>query len=103
MNRGYKEDEVQSQIDRTIGLDRDGLLFSKRINAPLERVPLIVTYYPGLPPLRIILNTHSSILNVSERLRELAVRNPPFVVYRHPPNVKSLLVRATFKQKQHLS
>ena len=36
INRGYNEDEVQQQIDRTIGLDRDALLRSKRTKTPLE-------------------------------------------------------------------
>ena len=54
----------------------------------LERVPLIVTYHPGLPPLRSILNKDYSILNGSEKLRELVVKNPPFVAYRRLPNLE---------------
>ena len=67
----------------TTGLDREVLhvLCSKRTKTPLERIPLIVTYHPGLLPLRSILDAHSFILNVSEKLRELAVRNPPLVAY----------------------
>ena len=103
INRGYNEDEVQQQIDRTSGLDRDALLRSKRTKTPLQRVPLIVTYHPGLPPLRSILEKHSSILGVSERLKQFAERNPPLVAYRCSPNLRTLLVWATFKQKQHLS
>ena len=61
INQGY-EDEVQNQIDRTTGLDREALLCSKRTKMPLECVPLIVTYHLGLPPLRSILDKHSSIL-----------------------------------------
>ena len=60
----------------------------------LERVPLTVTYHRGLPPLRSILDEHSSILNVSEKPRQLSVRNPPLVAYRRPPNLRTLLVRA---------
>ena len=102
-NHGYHEDEIQQQIDRTIGLDRDVLLQSKRTKTPLERVPLIVTYHPGLAPLRSILEKHSSILLVSERLKQFAERNPPLVTYRCPPNLRTLLVRATFKQNHRLS
>ena len=82
------------------GLDRDALLLSrKRTRGPLNRVPIIVTYHPCLPLLNSILAKHSSILNVSERLRR-AVSNPPLVTYRRPSNLKNLLVRATFKQRQ---
>ena len=64
---------------------------------------MIVTYHPGLPPLKSILDEHSSILNVSEKLRQLAGRNPPLVAYRRLPNIRTLLVRARFAQKQQLS
>ena len=66
------------------------------------RVPLIVTFHPGLPPLKHILEKHSSILNVSERMRQ-AVRNSPLVAYRRQHNLRSLLVRAMFKQQQQTS
>ena len=42
INRGYNEDEIQRQIDRTAGLDREALLCCKGTKTPLERVPLIV-------------------------------------------------------------
>ena len=97
-NRGYHEDEIQQQIGRTMGIDRDALLRSKITKTPLERVLLIVLY-PGLPPLRSILEKHSSILRVSERLKQFAKRHPPLVAYQCLPNLRTLLVQATFKQK----
>ena len=66
INRGSNEDEIQNQINRTTGLDREALLCSERMKMPFERVPLIVTYHPVLPPFRSILDKHSSILNVSK-------------------------------------
>ena len=90
INQGYNENEVQHQINRMKGLDKDTLLLSrKRTSAPLERVPLIVTYHPSLPPLNSILAKHSSILDVSERLR-WAVSNPPLVAYCRPPHLKNI-------------
>ena len=86
INRGYNENKIQQQIIRTKGLDRDALLLSrKRTKGPLNRVPFIVTYHPCFPPLNSILTKHSSILNVSERLRR-AVSNPPLVTYHRPPS-----------------
>ena len=102
-NWGYNEDEIQNQIDRTTGLNKEALLCSKRTKTPLERVPLIVTYHLGFPPLRGILDKHSSILHVSKNLRELAVRNSPFLANRRPPNLRPSLVQAQFAQQQQLS
>ena len=65
----------------------------KRVRKPLERVQLIVTYHPGLPPLKSILDKHSSILNVSEKLRQLAVKNPLLVAYQHLPNFKGFFIK----------
>ena len=66
INRGYNEDEMR-QIDRTTGLDWEALLCSQRTKTPLEGVPLIVTYHPGLHPIKSTLDKHSSIHNVSEK------------------------------------
>ena len=44
VNWGYEESDVQSQIDRAKGFDREALLQpKKRTNTLLEQVPLIVT------------------------------------------------------------
>ena len=64
---------------------------------------LIITYHPGLLPFRSILGKHSSILNVSKGFKQFAERNPPLLAYQRPPNLRTLLVRATIKQKHHLS
>ena len=91
MNRGYDKDEAQTQFNKTTRLIRGTLLQSTKDKTLLDRVPLIVTYYPGLPPHKSILNKHLHvpILNVSH-LRSRAVKDPPLVTYRHPPNLKNL-------------
>ena len=53
-------------------------------------------------PLKCILDKHSSILNVYEKLRQLAVRDPALVAYRHPPSLRTLVVSTQFAQKQQL-
>ena len=67
---------------------------NKKIKTPLKWVPLTVTYHLNLPPLKSILNKHSSILAVSERLSQ-AVN--PLVAYHCRPNLRNLLVWATSK------
>ena len=69
-------------INKVTRLDRSTLLQSTKNKAPLDQVPLIVTYHPELPPLSI-LNKHLPILNVSHRLSS-AIKDPPLVAYRRP-------------------
>ena len=73
------------------------MLQSKPNKTPLDRIPLVVTYQPGLPPLKRILEKHLPILHVSNRL-SMAVRNPPLVAYHRPQNLKSLLIRAAIRK-----
>ena len=85
INKGYDKDEVQTQIDKATRLDRSSLLQSTKDKTSLDRVPSIVTYHPGLPPPKNILNKHLPILNVSHRLSS-DVNDPPLVAYHHSPN-----------------
>ena len=78
-----------------MGLNRDVLLQSTQTKALLEQVPLVVTYHPGLLPLKSVLNKHLSILSVSHSLSR-AIRHPSLVTCRRLLNLKNLLVRARF-------
>ena len=60
------------------------------------RIPLVVTYHPNLPSLKLTTNQHHSILNTSERLRK-AFPSFPLIAFRRPKNLKDLLVRASLK------
>ena len=64
----------------------------------LKRLSLIITYHQSLPPSKNTVDKHSSILTVSGRLNQ-AMQAPLLVAYRHPPNLKNLLVCATFKPR----
>ena len=55
INRGYDKDEVHTQIDKATRLNRSTSLQSTKDKTPLDRVLLIVTYHPGLPPFKSIL------------------------------------------------
>ena len=96
--QGYNDNEVQQKINKTMSVDSDVLLLIKKLKMLLERVLLIVTYHPSFPLLKNILEKHSSILTVLEKLNQ-GMRTPPLVAYRHPPNLKSLLVRSIFKPR----
>ena len=65
----------------------------------MDRILLVVTYHPDLPPLSKILCNHLPILHVSERMK-LAIPNPPLVANRRPRNLKELLTKATLKSPE---
>ena len=98
VRRGYDEDEVQSQIDKSSVLNREELLEEKRKESK-QVTPFIVTYHPDLPPLNRILAKHQCIIDLSPRLKG-ALPESPLVVYRRPPNLKNFLVRAAIRGPQ---
>ena len=57
------------------------------------RIPLVVTFHSNLPPLRNIMNDNHHILHTSGRLQR-AVPETPVLAYRHPRNLRDLIVRA---------
>ena len=100
VDRGYKEMEVQQQIDRATSVSRIEALKTSEIKHT-ERVPLVVTYHPQLPCSGRILWNHLPTLHISETMKK-AVPNPPLVANRRPKNLKDLLVRAMMKPSQQL-
>ena len=63
VNKGYKREEVQQQIDRVTSVNRtEALIMSENRNT--DRVPLVVTYHPQLPCLGRILRNHLPTLHI---------------------------------------
>lgn len=97
MARGYAESMVDLQIQRASLLSREVALQPHPRERTLSRIPLVVTYFPGLNRLSKIVRKHLPILHVSEKLKQ-AVPNPPLVAYRRPYNLRDLLVRAAVQR-----
>ena len=94
--RGYRDTTVDTQIRLATQTSREEALLPHPRRPALERIPLVVTYRPGLTKLSNIVRKHLPILHISEKLRK-AIPNPPLVAYRRPPNLRDLLVRAEVK------
>ena len=94
--RGYRDTTVDTQIQLATQTSREEVLLPHPRRPALERIPLVVTYRPGLTKLSSIVRKHLPILHISEKLRK-AIPNPPLVAYRRPPNLRDLLVRAEVK------
>ena len=94
LDRGYPVEIVDEKIQKACKYSRRDLLkpkgcpkFKKQF-----RAPLVVTRNPRLPPLSSIVRKHFPILKLSNTFREI-FPNPPAVIYRQPPNLRSLLVK----------
>ena len=82
-------------MSKACTVPRSTLLSRNRSNCARRsfNAPLVVTRNPRLPPLNNIIKKHFHILKSSPNFNQ-SFSNPPPVIYRQPPNLKSLLVRA---------
>ena len=78
---------------------RDELLTPRSRKESEQVTPLVVTFHPNLRHLTRILYNHQCVIDISPRLKE-ALPKCPLVAYRRPPNLRDLLVRATFLQQR---
>ena len=94
VTRGHSSRTVQLAINRVRSLSRSDVLKQKTEHRhATNRVPLVTTFHPSLPPLRTILHSNHHILHTSDRLLQ-AVPDTPIVAFRRPRNLKDLIVRA---------
>ena len=77
-------------------MDRETLLTSCRKDKR-QINPLVVGFHSDLPHLKCILHQYQCVIDTSPRLKK-ALASLPLVAYRHPPNLKDPLIRATFGQ-----
>ena len=92
-NRGYKEGEVDQQIDKVLSLDRLELLDRQIKDQSDGRIPSVLMYHPVLNRVYDILRDISNILLVGPEHRKL-FQNKIFLSFRRAKNIKDKLVRA---------
>ena len=95
VNRGHDEMEIQCQKNRENRISREQA-FESSGRKTTNRILLVVTYHPDLPPLSRILRNHLPILHVSDRMK-LVAPSPSLLANRRPWNLKDLLTKATVK------
>ena len=61
-----------------------------------DSIPLVITYNPSLPSIGHITREHHHILHTSERMKR-ATPQPPLITFRHPKNLRDLLVLAELR------
>ena len=96
--REYRKSFVQQQIGKARAKTREEALTTKPRNTN-ERIPLVVTYDPGLPNIGGILRELQSILHCPEGCCN-AITATPMMAFRRPKNLGDYLVHAKLKPSQ---
>ncbi|PIK34741.1 putative rab proteins geranylgeranyltransferase component A 2 isoform X2 [Apostichopus japonicus] len=93
--RGHSARRVREAIQRVRSLSRSSTLAvkDKKGRDCDNKLPLVVTFHPNLPPSQKITSNNHNILLTSDRLQR-AVPEKPIIAYRRPRNLRDLLVRA---------
>ena len=92
MERGYRKDYVESQVDKVRRMSRAEVL--SKSNQPRSiKTPFVVTYHPRLPDISKILRELHPILGLSERCKN-PITSVPSVAFRKPKSLGDYLVRA---------
>ena len=92
VERGYKKDHVEREIDRARRIPRADTLRDKQ-PANNSRIPFVVTFHPALPNIGEILHRLHPVLNSSRRCQS-AIKQVPMVAFRRPKSLKDILVHS---------
>ena len=93
MDRGYKGGEIDTQLERVKGLQRDTLLNRESKSKDGTRIPIVLTFHPALNEVHEILRKCENILLVDREHRRV-FSGKLFVSFRKAKNFKDTLVRA---------
>ena len=101
-SRGYPPVKIKEFIQKADKRTRENILTTTKGKDKENNIkaPLVVTRNPRLPPCRQIIDKHFHILQLSETMRK-EFPSPPRVIYRQPPNLRSLLVQAKLKSNEN--
>ncbi|XP_078535778.1 uncharacterized protein LOC144822305 [Lissotriton helveticus] len=95
--RGYPLHIVQQQIDKSLQLPREALIWNTNARNKSDRTPFIVDYHPSAPNYRNTLQKTFPLLSTCEKLQKVFPKLP-VIAFRRTPNLRSLIVRAELKQ-----
>ena len=95
VSRGHSSRAVHQAIKKVKSMPRLSVLSEKPTTRDCanEKIPLVVTYHPSLPPIRQITSANHHILHTSDRLQR-AIPEEPMIAFRCPSSLRNLLVRA---------
>ena len=99
VDHGYKEDHVDSEIERAKLVERTVLL-QKRDKEVDDSITIVLTYHPALSQVyEILRRSHKHVIKLP-RLRSVPP-SPPRVAFRNPKTIRDKLVRSKLKEFIH--
>ena len=93
LERGYSDNEVDSQIDRVRDKNRATLLDARPKEKDDMKIPLVLTYHPAMHKVYEILRENQNVLLVDMEHKEV-FKDKIFVTFRRAKSLKDKLVRA---------
>ena len=96
----YNRQHLEFEIQWALWTPRETCLQTTNDRKKSACTPLVVTYHPALPSLRVTTKQYQPIVHASERLKQ-AFPLPIFSSFGRPKNLKDLLVRVTLTTTQH--
>ena len=94
-NRGYKDDEILTQIKRARAQKREDLLEYK-VKEASSRIPFILTYNPTLPNAKEAIDKHWSILQINAKMQTI-FKEKPIIAFRRNTNLGDILGQKNLK------
>ena len=99
LKRGYRDDLINTQIDKARGFTREALLSEKIQKAGENRVFLVLTYHPAFgKKIYDVLKQNHNILNINEEHKRI-FNEIPLVSFRRGKTLKDVLVRSKLKEE----
>ena len=92
-DRGYKDEEITTQIKEARSRRREDLLQYKT-KSQSNRIPFILTYYPDLPNAKAAVEKHWQILQINEKMKANFTEKP-IMAYRRNRNLGDILGQKT--------
>ena len=91
VNRAKREFDtpVQRESTTTTSQAQD----SSAVSHKPRRIPLVLTYHPGLPDISAITRRFLPMLHLNSSMKEICPE-PPLIAFRRPPNLANSLIRA---------
>ena len=95
-SRGFKDDEIESNIGKANIVPREDLLIVKDKQQGSTKTPFVVTYNRTLPNIRTTLNKHWNTLSINKGIAE-KFKDKPIVAFRRNKNLKDLIGGTTIE------